>query len=93
MNNVPTFHMTDSIRPRLLMILMLAVVSVSFASAQSTSFPASIITGNPTALDFQLVTESNHAAILIDEQDYSAVKLCAGLFSNDVERVTGYKPR
>ena len=77
---------------RLLIIFMLALFIVVPASAQSTAFPPSIITGNPTTLDFQLVTGSNHAAILIDEQDYPTVKLCAGLFRDDVERVTGYKP-
>ena len=41
------------------MILMLAVVSVSFASAQSTAFPESILTQNPTVLDFQLVTNKH----------------------------------
>ena len=30
--------------------------------------------------------------ILIDEQDYPVVKLCAGLFRDDIERVTGYQP-
>jgi hypothetical protein len=76
----------------LLVILILTAASIDTASAQSTAFPASIITGNPTAIDFQLVTESNHAAILIDEQDYPVVKLCAGLFRDDIERVTGYQP-
>ena len=39
-----------------------------------------------------MVTNHNHAVILIDDQDYPTVKLCAGLFRDDVERVTGYKP-
>ena len=84
--------MTDLIKTRLLIIFMLAFFIVDPASAQSTAFPASIITVNPTSIDFQLVTKQNHAIILIDEQDYSTVKLCAGLFRDDVERVTGYKP-
>ncbi len=52
--------------------------------ASSLAVPAS-------AQDFQLVTKQNHAVILIDDQDFPTVKLCAGLFRDDVERVTGYK--
>ena len=92
MNNVTNFHMTNSIRPRLLMILMLAGVSLAIASAQSTAFPESVLTQNPTVRDFQLVTNQHRAMILIDDQDFPVVKLCAGLFRDDVERVTGYKP-
>jgi len=76
----------------LLIILMLTSFIVTPASAQSTAFPESIITINPTVIDFQLVTKQNHAIILIDDQDYPTVKLCANLFRDDVERVTGYKP-
>ena len=92
MNNVTNFHMTNSIRPRLLMILMLAGVSLAIASAQSTAFPESVLTQNPTVRDFQLVTNQYQAMILIDDQDFPMVKLCAGLFRDDIERVTGYKP-
>ena len=53
---------------------------------------ATLIIAPASAQDFQLVTKQNLAIILIDEQDYPTVKLCAGLFRNDVERVTGYKP-
>ena len=63
-------------KPTWLFILMLISAIVAPASAQ----------------DFQLVTKQNHAVILIDDQDYPTVKLCAGLFRDDVERVTGYKP-
>jgi hypothetical protein len=73
-------------------IFMLASFMVAPLSAQSTAFPASIITGNPTSCDFQLVTNNHQAAILIDDQDDPLVRLCAGLFRDDVERVTGYKP-
>ena len=63
-------------KPTWLFILMLISAIVAPVSAQ----------------DFQLVTKQNHAIILIDDQDYPTVKLCAGLFRDDVERVTGYKP-
>ena len=75
-----------------LIILMLISIIVTPASAQSTAFPESIITENPSARDFQLVTKQNQAIVLIDEQDYPTVKLCANLFRDDIERVTGYKP-
>lgn len=75
--------------------LMVALLITGFAgrtAAQSTAFPASILTANPTELDFQLVTNQQHASILVDDLDFAVVKLCAGLFIDDVERVTGYKP-
>jgi hypothetical protein len=75
-----------------LMMLLLTSFMVAPVSAQSTAFPASILTENPTLQDFQLVTSQHHAIILIDEQDFPTVKLCSGLFRDDVERVTGYKP-
>lgn len=84
--------MTDITKTSLLVVFMLTSLIVAPASAQSTAFPASILAENPTSNDFQLVTKQNHANILIDEQDYPTVKLCAGLFRDDVERVTGYKP-
>ncbi len=82
----------DSIKTRLLIFLSLTALSMGPALAQSTAFPASILTANPTATDFQLVTNQHHALILIDEEDFPVVKLCANLFREDVERVTGYKP-
>lgn len=39
----------------LLLVLLIRGIAVRTA-AQSTAFPASMITGNPSALDFQLVT-------------------------------------
>jgi hypothetical protein len=76
----------------LLIIIIPVFFIIAPASAQSTAFPESIITGNPSAIDFQIVASRNHASILIDDQDWPVVKLCAGLFRDDVERVTGYKP-
>jgi hypothetical protein len=84
--------MTDFKITRPLIVLMLTAVSVAFASAQSTAFPESLLIGNPKGEDFQLVTKTHQARILIDDRDYPTIKLCAGLFRDDVERVTGYKP-
>jgi hypothetical protein len=84
--------MTDILKTSRLVIFMLTCLIVAPASAQSTAFPASILAENPTSIEFQLVTKQNHAIILIDDQDYPTVKLCTGLFRDDVERVTGYKP-
>jgi hypothetical protein len=85
-------HTTQKNIIQWLMILVSTLFFLLPVSAQSTAFPASIITGNPTSIDFQLVTKQNQATILIDDQDFPTVKLCAGLFRDDVERVTGYKP-
>jgi hypothetical protein len=84
--------MTDITKIIRMVLFMLASLIAAQASAQSTAFPASILAENPTSADFQLVTRQNHASILIDDQDFPTVKLCAGLFRDDVERVTGYKP-
>jgi len=76
-------------------LLCLAILA-SFHSAalygQSVAFPALTLSNNPGPSDFQLVTKLNKANILIDEADDKTVKLCAGLFAEDVERVTEYKP-
>ena len=61
-------------------------------SAQSTAFPESILSETSNSSDFHLVTNQFKANILIDDKDDKTVILCAGLFADDVERVTGYKP-
>lgn len=42
--------------------------------------------------DFHLVSKQNKANILIDEKDSNTVLLCAGLFAEDVNRVSTYLP-
>lgn len=86
------FQMNESFKSRLLVVMILTALSAAFSTAQSTAFPASIIVEKSKRIDFQLVTNQNHAVLLIDDQDYPTVKLCARLFRDDVERVTGYKP-
>ncbi len=92
MSNESKSNMMNFLKVRLLFLVMLMLGVATIASAQSTAFPESILAQNPTVHDFQLVTRQNHAIILIDDQDFPVVKLCAGLFCDDVERVTGYKP-
>jgi len=74
------------------LLLILLMTCLLDGSAQSTAFPESIIKNSPGEKDFQLVTKQNIAAILIDEKDKETIKLCAGLFADDVERVTDHKP-
>ena len=60
--------------------------------AQSTAFPESITSENPDQNDFLLVTRNDLATILVDEEDNATVRLCAGIFADDVQRVSGRKP-
>jgi len=76
----------------LFLIILLSTGIISRISAQSSVFPESIICVNPTEMDFHLVTSQHKATILIDEKDDKTVILCAGLFVDDVERVTDYRP-
>ncbi|HCC71802.1 MAG TPA: hypothetical protein DEQ09_11730 [Bacteroidales bacterium] len=75
-----------------LVVIVVLICNLSKGAAQSTAFPESIITEKPGVNDFQLVTIQNAATILIDEKDKETVKLCAGLFADDVERVSGQRP-
>lgn len=75
-----------------LVAVFLLVACFHEGVAQSTAFPESIISVNPEEGNFQLVTLNNIASILIDEKDKETVNLCAGLFADDVERVTGRRP-
>ncbi len=78
--------------PILLLITLLQTGVTGTVYAQSSVFPESIICENPTGKDFPLVTNENRATILVDEKDDKTVRLCAGLFADDVERVTGQIP-
>jgi hypothetical protein len=72
--------------------LILFLIMAAAASAQSTAFPPSILTSHPGPSDFQLFVPGQAAAILVDPNDSKTVVLCAGLFADDVERVTGTRP-
>ena len=60
--------------------------------AQSTAFPESILINHPGKNDFSLVTRNNLSTVLVDEKDNATVRLCAGIFTDDVHRVTGQTP-
>lgn len=63
-----------------------------YAISQSSAFPTSILTSDPSSNDFWLAGGNVLAKILVDEGDFRTVKLCARLFSEDVSRVTGMTP-
>ncbi|MCD6347986.1 MAG: glycosyl hydrolase 115 family protein [Bacteroidales bacterium] len=76
---------------KILLIFLLFIFHCSL-NAQSTAFPETILTQNPGSADFHLFTQQNKAKILLDEKDRNTVRLAAGLFADDVERVTGDRP-
>jgi len=77
-------------RKFLLLILFNGIITGLIA--QSTAFPESIIIKNPGQKDFSLVSGNDLATILVDKKDNATVRLCAGIFADDVLRVTGRRP-
>ena len=77
-------------RKILLIILFNGLIFGLFA--QSTAFPESILIKLPGNNDFSLVTGNDLATVLVDEKDNATVRLCAGIFADDVHRVTGQTP-
>ncbi len=60
-------------------------------NGQSVGLPDDLVTEKLSKIDFSLVTEGNQAEILVDADDSRTVLIAAGLFVDDVARVTGRK--
>ena len=65
----------------------LFVLNVNAQSLQVKNSPAT------NATDVGLVSSKTTAAIVIDDHDYTVVKLAAGFLAEDIMRVTGHKPK
>lgn len=61
----------------------------SSAAAQSDA----LVVAKGSQADFRFVVDGRPASVRIDSQDSPTVRLVAGLFAEDVERVTGRRPR
>ena len=77
---------------RIICLIILLYGTIHGINAQSTAFPECVICNSPDGKNFSLVTKHDLATILVDEKDNKTVKLCASLFTDDVERVTGQRP-
>jgi len=70
-----------------------SVVIVAALVAANASAAALEVRETGRASDFPLVAEGRSAAIVHDEQDHAVVALAAGCLADDVERVSGARPR
>ena len=62
------------------------------AFGQETGSIKELIAFGTSQNDFMLASDHFAAEILVDPDDSNTVLLAAGLFSDDVERITGHKP-
>ena len=76
---------------KLLFATFLLSVGVFVFGQEAGSFKDLIASGT-TKRDFVLASDHFTANILVDPDDSKTVLLAAGLFSDDVERITGHKP-
>jgi hypothetical protein len=76
---------------RLLFATFLLSIGV-FAFGQESGSIKELIASGTTKGDFVLASDHFTANILVDPDDSKTVLLAAGLFADDVERITGHKP-
>jgi len=88
---------------RVLMRRYISIVSLAIgglvvccaADSSAAATPALVVSHASDANDpatFPLVDARQVAAVVVDPHDYEVVSLAAGLFADDVERVTGRRP-
>lgn len=73
-------------------LLLLFLVSV-IVSGQKSGSLAHLIAKGKEASDFSLAVQGSSTDIYVDSKDSKTVLLAATLFSGDVERITGLKPK
>jgi len=72
---------------------MLLLLAGNVMFGQTTGSLEHVIADGREAKDFGLVAQGKAADIYIDSKDSKTVLLSAGLFADDVERITGLKPK
>lgn len=71
-------------RVRCILWLLVVALGIPEAMAQVT-----LVKSSGRANEFSLINRKGNAQLYVDEQDFEVVKKAAGLFSDDVRKVTG----